>query len=184
VKNKKKIVYNYNPFITVYKENFKNKHQSRKNFHKIKLQNAAMVILKNEKNQILFLNEYRRGIKKKSLGFPGGHIEIGENPIETVKRELLEETGYKGKNWKLLFKYTRHGTYHCGQDFVFTAKIGDSLINEKKNENLQKKWLNKKEILALLNNNKFETAGIIASVSFYFIKNRYNVKNKQKLKII
>ena len=45
-------------------------------------------------------------------------------------------------------------------------------------ENLQKKWLNKKEILALLNNNKFETAGIIASVSFYFIKNRYNIKNR------
>lgn len=49
---------------------------------------------------------------------------------------------------------------------------------KKKNENLQKKWLNKKEILALLNNNKFETAGIIASVSFYFIKNRYNIKNR------
>ena len=64
MKNKKKIVYNYNPFITVYREDFKNKQQSRKNFHKIKLQNAAMVILKNEKNQILFLNEYRRGIKK------------------------------------------------------------------------------------------------------------------------
>ena len=53
MKNKKKIVYNHEPFITIYKENFKNKHQSRKNFHKIILQDAAMVILENEKNQIL-----------------------------------------------------------------------------------------------------------------------------------
>ena len=26
---------------------------------------------------------------------PGGHVELNEDPIETVKREILEETGYK-----------------------------------------------------------------------------------------
>lgn len=178
MKNQKKIVYNYDPFITIYKENFQNKHQSRKNFHKIKLQNAAMVILENEKNQILFLDEYRRGIKKKSFGFPGGHIESGEKPLETVKRELFEETGYKAKNWKMLFKYTRHGTYHCGQDYVYTAKIDGNSFKKNKNEYLKKKWLNKKAILTLLIDNKFETAGIIASVSFYFIKKKYNIDSK------
>ncbi len=177
MKNKKKIVYSYDPFITVYKENFSNKYQSRKNFHKIKLQNAAMVILENEKKQILFLDEYRRGIKKKSLGFPGGHIESGERPLETVKRELLEETGYSAKNWKILFKYTRHGTYNCGQDYVYTAKINSNSLKNTKHENVKKKWLNKKAILTLLMNNKFETAGIIASISFYFIKYKYSVNN-------
>ena len=132
MKNTKKIVYNYDPFITVFKENFNNKYQLRKNFHKIKLQDAAMVILENEKNQILFLNEYRRGIKKESLGFPGGHIESGDEPLKTAKRELLEETGYIARNWKRLFKYTRHGTYHCGQDYIYTAKI-DSNLPKKRN---------------------------------------------------
>ena len=80
MKNKKKIVYNHEPFITIYKENFKNKHQSRKNFHKIILQDAAMVILENEKNQILFLDEYRRGIKKNLLGFQGGILSLEKNP--------------------------------------------------------------------------------------------------------
>ena len=183
MKNTKKIVYKYDPFITVYKENFNNKYQSRKNFHKIKLQNAVMVILENEKKQILFLNEYRRGINKESLGFPGGHIETGEKPLETIKRELLEETGYLAKNWKMLFRYTRHGTYNCGQDYVYTAKINNNSPKSIKNENLKKKWLNKKAILALLTNNKFKTAGIIASVSFYFIKKRYNVGNNKNLNL-
>ena len=183
MKNTKKIVYKHEPFITIYKENFKNKHQTRKDFHKIILQDAAMVILENEKNQILLLDEYRRGIKKKTLGFPGGHIETGEKPLETIKRELLEETGYLAKNWKMLFRYTRHGTYNCGQDYVYTAKIDNNSLKSIKNENLKKKWLNKKAILALLTNNKFKTAGIIASVSFYFIKKRYNINDNTNLKL-
>ena len=80
MKRSKKIVYNFTPYIKVYKENFSNRYLKKKNFHKIILQDSAMVILKNKKNEILFLNEYRRGIKKKSLGFPGGHIEKNEKP--------------------------------------------------------------------------------------------------------
>ena len=166
MKNQKKIIYKHEPYITLYKENFKNKYQSRKNFHQIKLQNAAMVILVNKKNQILFLNEYRRGIKKKTLGFPGGHIENDESPMKTIKRELLEETGYKAKKWKLLFKYTRHGTYNCGQDYIFIAKVS-RIMRNKNIENNQKKWLNINEIEEFFEQKKFKTVGIIASVLYY-----------------
>lgn len=166
MKNQKKVIYKHEPYITLYKENFENKYQSRKNFHQIILQNAAMVILVNQKNQILFLNEYRRGIKKKTLGFPGGHIEKGESALRSVKRELLEETGYKAKNWKLLFKYTRHGTYNCGQDFIFIAKV-DRIINNKNKENVQKKWLNIDKIEEFFEKKKFKTVGIMASVLYY-----------------
>ena len=98
VKNQKKIIYSYKPFVTLIKENFKNKFQSRKNFHQIKLQNATMVILENQKNQILFLNEYRRGIKKKSLGFPGGHIEEDESPLKVLKESFWKKQVLKQKN--------------------------------------------------------------------------------------
>ena len=123
MKKKIKKIYEFKPYISIFKEDINHKLFKRKNFHKIILQNASMVILENKEKKILFLKEYRRGIKKKSLGFPGGHIDNEENPLEAVKRELLEETGLKAHSWKLLFNYVRSGTYYCGKDYVFFAKI-------------------------------------------------------------
>ncbi len=166
MKKSKRIVYKFNPYISVLRENFSNKFIKRKNFHKIILQNAAMVILENKQNKVLFLNEYRRGIKKKSLGFPGGHIDKNEKPLKAVKRELYEETGLVASNWKKLFNYVRSGTYYCGEDFVFKAKLKRNLRFKSK-EKIEKKWLSKKQIINYLKKKKFKTAGVIATVLFY-----------------
>ncbi len=32
--------------------------------------------------------------------FPGGRMEVGETPLDTAKREFLEETGLRGRNWE------------------------------------------------------------------------------------
>ena len=110
-----------------------------------------------------------------TLGLPGGHVEKNEKPISTIKRELLEETGYFGTSWKLLLKYTIHGTYELGKDHFFTAKL-KKISTHNKSEKIQKIWLNEKKILYMLNNKKFETAGIIAAVSYYLL-----FKNRQKI---
>lgn len=34
--------------------------------------------------------------------FPGGRMDPGEEPLESAKRELLEETGYVSEDWELL----------------------------------------------------------------------------------
>jgi ADP-ribose pyrophosphatase len=163
----KKVVYQFKPFIKIIRENYINKYESKKNFHQIYLQNSTMVILQDQKKRVLFLNEYRRGLKKKSLGFPGGNIEKKENSIQAIKRELLEETGYIAKNWKLLFTYSRHGTYNCGKDYIFFAKNIKKIETEKKVEKIDKKWMNKKQIIQSLDKKKFETSGVLAAVLFY-----------------
>lgn len=63
---------------------------------------AVSIIAKAANNSFLVANEYRHPVKKAIIGFPGGRIEDKENPIETAKRELKEETGYISSNWSYL----------------------------------------------------------------------------------
>lgn len=49
---------------------------------------AAAGIVINENNEILMVKHHRDG-----WVFPGGQVEIGENVIDAVKREVMEETG-------------------------------------------------------------------------------------------
>ena len=44
-----------------------------------------------------------------SYTFLGGRQEPDEDPLETAKRELLEETGYESHDWELLKTYNSEG---------------------------------------------------------------------------
>ena len=52
--------------------------------------------------EIILVRQFRYGTEEYSLEPPGGVIEKGEDPILAGQRELLEETGYAGKNPKII----------------------------------------------------------------------------------
>ncbi len=69
-------------------------------FEKVKRPDTAMVIAVTEDGKIILGREEQPG-KESSLGLVGGRIDEGEDPLGAAKRELLEETGYEGKEWAL-----------------------------------------------------------------------------------
>jgi len=56
---------------------------------------CTLAITKDE--QIILAKQFRPGPNEILLEIPGGGIEKGETPEQAGERELLEETGYKGK---------------------------------------------------------------------------------------
>jgi ADP-ribose pyrophosphatase len=55
---------------------------------------AVVVVPIDRSGNILLVKQYRRAAGKDLLELPAGGIEPGENPLDTVKRELQEEIGY------------------------------------------------------------------------------------------
>jgi ADP-ribose pyrophosphatase len=49
---------------------------------------------------VLLERQFRYPHGREFIELPAGKREAGEDPLETAKRELLEETGYTAKTWK------------------------------------------------------------------------------------
>jgi len=54
----------------------------------------ANILAITKNNEAVLIKQYRHGVEKVLWEIPGGVVEDGEDPMEGVKRELLEETGY------------------------------------------------------------------------------------------
>src|SRR5262245_25026905 len=50
--------------------------------------------------RVVLVRQWRYGISAPTLEIPGGMIDPGEDEETAVRRELLEETGYRANEWK------------------------------------------------------------------------------------
>ena len=49
--------------------------------------------------EVILIRQYRHGIREVTLEIPGGLVEAADTPLTAAKRELMEETGYRGETW-------------------------------------------------------------------------------------
>ena len=67
---------------------------------------AVLALTKNQ--EVVLVRQFRHGAQDVFWEFPGGVVDDGENPLDGVRRELSEETGYTTSNiirgWKVLSK--------------------------------------------------------------------------------
>lgn len=63
------------------------------------------VIALTENNEVFMVSQYRIAARSMMLEIPAGKLEYGEDPLECGKRELIEETGYKGNEFIHLGEY-------------------------------------------------------------------------------
>ena len=61
---------------------------------------GVCVACRTRDGELLFVRQFRYPYHEQCLELPAGKLEKGEDPFEAVKRELMEETGCTGKNWK------------------------------------------------------------------------------------
>lgn len=58
------------------------------------------------------------------MGFPGGSVEVGEQPVETAKREALEETSLGLNRIQKVFELENRGRLET----YFLSYVGNSKV--------------------------------------------------------
>jgi ADP-ribose pyrophosphatase len=80
----------------------------------------AMVL--DQAGKAMILEGYKHGHGSNSWQILGGYLEKGEDPLEAVQRELLEETGYSSSEWRHLGSFTVDANRHVGTGHFFFAQ--------------------------------------------------------------
>ena len=63
---------------------------------------AIGIVALEEDGQIWLVGQYRFPINQYSWEIPEGGGKLEEDPLNSAKRELLEETGFTAQNWKVI----------------------------------------------------------------------------------
>ncbi|MBD5606650.1 MAG: NUDIX hydrolase [Candidatus Eremiobacteraeota bacterium] len=84
---------------------------------------GVCVIARPTPVQIVLVKQHRHAVDTDLWEVPAGMIERGEPPIETARRELIEETGYRAESLRFLWSiYTTPG--FCTERIYFFAAEG------------------------------------------------------------
>jgi len=127
-----------------------------------------------ETNKLLVIEEYKHGYKDTIYTFPSGIMEKGEQKEISAKRELLEETGYKGK-LEFIKETFPNPTSARFKKFTFIATELKKIAEQKldKTEFLNFKIMTIKEIMDLIDKGRFVSD--LSICSFYSALKKRNL---------
>lgn len=91
-------------------------------YYFIELKDDVIVAGRNDKNEFLFVKQYRPASEITTIELPAGYIDTHESPKHAAKNELLEETGYEPQKLTYIGKLHRAPTRIKQEQKVFLAE--------------------------------------------------------------
>ena len=90
-------------------------------YHTLEFPDWVCVVALTPTREIVLVEQYRHGAKRPMTELPAGAVETGEPPLEAMKRELREETGFVSDDWHQLGTYPVNGARHTNSVHAFLA---------------------------------------------------------------
>jgi ADP-ribose pyrophosphatase len=125
---------------------------------------VAIVVPILDDGRLVMIRQYRYPLDKFMLEFPAGHIEKGEDPAYTARRELEEETGYRAGKIECIYRY--HPSVSKSRQLVHVFEATGLVPGSQRldgTESISTKILTVAELRDLILQNKVENAGTLVS---------------------
>lgn len=123
-------------------------------------------------DEILLVKQFRYPYRKVLLEVPAGKVEPNEDTLNTAKRELQEETGAIGENYKSLGIVYPSPGYSAEKIYIYSCEvkqIGETNFDEDEFLNVQRIKL--QDILNMISNNQIHDAKTQVAVLKFALQN-------------
>lgn len=119
--------------------------------------------------RIVLIRQYRHAAKQYLWELVAGRIDAGEHPRKAAARELIEETGYRAKRFRVFLDVFPTPGFLEERMFILLAEgltAGDAEPEE--DEKIISRIYNRKELEEMIRRGKLRDAKTIAALLFYF----------------
>ncbi|MTI33378.1 NUDIX domain-containing protein [Xanthovirga aplysinae] len=112
-----------NPWIHVEEHQVLNPNGGKGIYGKVSFKNKAIGIIPiDEEGYTWLVGQYRYPLEEYSWEIPMGGGALGENPLESAKRELKEETGLSARKWTSIMRIHTSNSVTDEEGFVYLAE--------------------------------------------------------------
>ena len=122
-----------------------------------------------DKNEVVLVKTYRHGIGRELVELPSGIIDkTDSSPMETAKREMLEETGYTSDDFIQTGIVSANPSNHTNLTYCFFAKNLKKVADQKldKTEEIEVILAPLDKVFEMLKNGEFLQALHVSSLHY------------------
>ncbi|MDR0549597.1 MAG: NUDIX hydrolase [Deltaproteobacteria bacterium] len=143
-----------------------------KKFMAIKAPEWANTLALTPKNEVILVRQFRYGSREFSLELPGGAVDKGQSPEEAAKRELTEETGFVGQNFRHLCSLRPNPALFDNWIHTYVAdnavKSGQTHFDE--NEAIEDILIPVGDLAKMVLEGQIDHALMVAAISLYLVQ--------------
>jgi ADP-ribose pyrophosphatase len=129
---------------------------------------SAVMMAVDDRKRILLVRQYRLPAGRYLWELPAGSVDSGEKPLQTAKRELIEETGYRAKNWKKLISFFPSPGFLTEKMTIFLATgLTAGKATPMDDERIETRWFTGKEIESAIESGEIQDAKTMLGFLFW-----------------